>query len=150
MDWNKDKSIKLSLICVYVFAVILLVMDVMAPFWASWFSREYVFVKHSGVYMLFTVYLGSIAAWICLWLLRKLLMNIRKGNVFVQENVQNMRRISWCCGIAAAICLISSFLYYLPIIVIAISAAFMMLIVRIVKNAFQQAIEMKSELDLTI
>ena len=149
MDWNKDKSIKLSLICVYVFAALLLVLDVMAPFWASWVSREYVYVRHSGVYMLFAVYTGSAAAWICLWYLRKLLLNIQKGNVFVQENVQSMRRISWCCGAAAVISFLSS-MCYLPVIVITVSAAFMMLIVRIVKNAFQQAIDMKSELDLTI
>ena len=40
--------------------------------------------------------------------------------------------------------------YYLPFLLVAVTAAFMMLIVRVVKNVFQQAIEMKSELDLTI
>ena len=149
MDWNKDKSIKLSLICVYVFAAILLALDVSAPLFAPWFSSEYVYVERSGIYMLFTVYSGSVAAWLCLWYLRRLLMNVRDGRVFVDDNVQLMRRIGWCCGAAALICLVSA-LYYLPVIVIAIAAAFMMLIVRIVKNAFQQAIEMKSELDLTI
>lgn len=149
MEWNKDKSIKLSLVCVYVFALLLLALDVLAPFVSEWFTKEYVYVSHSGTLMLITVYTGSVAGWICLWYLRKLLLNIRGGSVFIEENVLSMRRISWCCGAAAIITLLSS-LYWLPVIIIAISAAFMMLIVRIVKNAFQQAIEMKSELDLTI
>ena len=38
----------------------------------------------------------------------------------------------------------------LVVLLVAVAAAFMMLIVRVVRNAFMQAIEMKSELDLTI
>ena len=145
MDWNKDKSIRLSLICVYVFAAILLALDVLTPIVASWFGG----MTRLGLAVVLTVYCGSAAAWPCLWLLRKLLLNVRGGNVFVPENVRYMRYISWCCGAAAFICLIGACLYF-PVIVIAVSAAFMMLIVRIVKNAFQQAIDMKSELELTI
>ena len=37
-----------------------------------------------------------------------------------------------------------------PFIAVAIAAGFMALLVRIVKNIFQQAIDMKAELDLTI
>ena len=47
------------------------------------------------------------------------------------------------------LCLVSC-LYYLPFIAVAIAAGFMALIVRIIKNIFQQAIDMKAELDLTI
>ena len=47
------------------------------------------------------------------------------------------------------VCLVSC-LYYLPFIAVAIAAGFMALIVRIIKNIFQQAIDMKAELDLTI
>ena len=38
----------------------------------------------------------------------------------------------------------------MPLFMLAAAAAFMALIVRIVKNVFQQAIAMKSELDLTV
>ena len=43
-----------------------------------------------------------------------------------------------------------SCLYYLPFIAVAIAAGFMALLVRIVKNIIQQAIDMKAERDLTI
>ena len=60
-----------------------------------------------------------------------------------------MRIVSWCCVWASVIGLLSA-AYYLPFAFIAVAAGFMALIVRIVKNAFQQAIEMKDELDLTV
>ena len=41
-------------------------------------------------------------------------------------------------------------LLYLPCLVCAMAAGFMALIVRIVKNAFQQALLMKDELDYTV
>ena len=65
------------------------------------------------------------------------------------RNVKLLRQVSWCCVGAGAVCLVSC-LYYLPFIAVAIAAGFMALLVRIVKNIFQQAIDMKAELDLTI
>lgn len=149
MEWTKDKSIRLSLIMVYMFAAILLALDIVAPLQVDWFTKEYTYVSNSGVFLLLTIYSGSVAAWICLWHLRALLQNLRRGKVFVKENVRSMRIISWCCAAAALICVLST-IYCIFIFFVAIPAAFMMLIVRIVKNAFQQAIEMKSELDLTV
>ena len=81
-----------------------------------------------------------------LWLLLK---NIKNGRVFIPDNVRYLRIVSWCCTAAAVLCLASA-AYYLPFIFVAIAAAFMSLIVRIVKNVFHEAIGMKSELDLTI
>ena len=51
------------------------------------------------------------------------------------------------CG--AIISLISTF-YYFPWIFIAVAAAFMGLIVRVVKNVVAQAVELKNESELTI
>ena len=73
--------------------------------------------------------------------------------MFVEENVKLLRAISWCCFGAAAATLVggaAAVKLFLPLLVLAAAAAFMGLIVRIVKNVFQQAITMKSELDLTI
>ena len=54
-----------------------------------------------------------------------------------------------CCAGAGLVCLGSTF-WYLPFAAVAVAACFMALIVRIVKNVFQQALAMKSELDLTV
>jgi hypothetical protein len=50
----------------------------------------------------------------------------------------------------AVICGVAAVWYCLPMLVIAGAAGFMGLIVRIVKNIFRQAIDMKNELDYTV
>ena len=49
----------------------------------------------------------------------------------------------------ALVCLAAG-LWYLPFFIGTMAAAFMALIVRIVKNAFEQALAMKDELDFTV
>ncbi len=150
MNWTSNKSLMLSRICVAVFAVLLLALDIGCYRVVRWFFVEIRGTSpiHAAGLMV-SVYCGSIFAWICLNQLWRLLGNLRGGAVFTRENVICMRCISWCCMCAAAICLVSA-VYYLPFVFVAIAAGFMGLIVRIVKNAFQQAIVMKDELDLTI
>jgi len=149
MDWSKDRSILLSQLCVGVFALCLLTLDVGAYWFAGWFVRVRLMHWQLGVFLMLSIYGGSVFAWICLYQLRRLLRSVGRGEVFTAANVRCMRIVSWCCAAAAAICLLSA-AYYLPFAFVAVAAGFMALIVRIVKNAFQQAIAMKDELELTI
>ena len=149
MEWTKDKSTGLSIICVYVFAALLLATDIAAPFLLEWSNRLIPSDPTHGTYALITLYSASVFAWICLYMLWKLLLNLSEGSVFTAENIKLLRGISWCCAAVAAIFLLSM-MYFIPYFVVAAAALFMMLIVRIVKNIFQQAADMKSDLDLTI
>ena len=150
MNWNKDRSTGLSLFCVAFFALMLLMLDIFGLRIIRWWVDLRQMGGHEVV-TLFTVSLAalSVFAWVCLWYLWKLLTNIRHGEVFIKQNVRSLRLVSWCCGAAALLCLASG-LYYPPFFFAFAACAFMMLIVRIVKNCFQQACEMKEELDLTI
>ena len=138
------------MICIWIFAVLLLAADVSAVWLSKWYAglRSYGTLQ-SGKLLAVSIYFLSIPAWICLWNLRKLLLNIMGEKTFVDDNVRYLRIVSWCCAAAAVICLLSG-IFYIPFLIFAIAAAFMMLIVRIVKNVFRQAVDMKSELDLTI
>ena len=78
-----------------------------------------------------------------------ILRRIEAGAVFVPANVTALRRISWCCAGAAVVCLAAAYIY-LPFAFLGVAAAFMALIVRVLKNAFAQAVHMKDELDYTI
>lgn len=149
MNWNKDKSITLSFVCLAVFSAVLLAMDIFCiPVCRSYLSFR---KMNMGlcVTLALSVYICSVFAWITIVYLWKLLSNIGKGEVFIQDNVRNMRIVSWCCAGVAAVCLVLAFTY-IPYVFVAVAAAFMTLIVRIVKNTFEQAIAMKAELDLTI
>lgn len=149
MKLTKDMSIRLSLICVCIFSVILLAADIFAYRWISWYVAWRSMRPETVVRLMITLYSASVFGWVCLWALWKLLRNIKEEIVFAPDNVRLLRIISWCCAFAALIFLVSG-AYYPPCVLVAAAAAFMMLIVRVVKNVFQQAIEMKSELDLTI
>ena len=148
MKWTNDKSIKLSIILVFAFGIILLLLDIIAVE----LVRELTISR--GMERFFTLFLvsiysGSIFGWICLYDLYRLLKNIKKEEIFTLDNISLLRAISWCCGAACLLSLLSC-LYYFPFFFIAICSGFMMLIVRIVKNIFQQAYQMKNDLDLTI
>ena len=149
MNWTKDKSITLSFICVAVFAVLLLALDFFCYPLTGCFLRLRSMHWQQGYGMMVTVYVCSVFVWIILFGLWRLLKNLRRGEVFIEKNVRIMRTVSWCCVGVATMCLIST-VWYLPFVFVAIASGFMALIVRIVKNVFQQAIAMKDELDLTI
>lgn len=149
MNWTKDKSIVLSQVCIALFAALLLALDV-GCYWAvHWFINLRHMPWQSGAAFMVTIYLCSVFAWLLLFRLWKLLGNMKGGRVFVEDNVKHLRSVSWCCVWAAVICFVSC-IYYLPFLFVSIAAAFMALIVRIVKNVFQQANAMKSELDFTV
>lgn len=149
MNWNKDKSIVLSQVCVAVFAALLLAVDIGCYWDVKLFAELRNMSWQTGVGIMITVYLCSVFAWLLLWHMWGLLGNLKQALVFTAENVRHLRVVSWCCVGAALICLVSS-LWYLPFVFVTVAAGFMALIVRIVKNVFQQALAMKSELDLTI
>jgi len=150
MNWTRDRSLLLSLVCVGFFAAVMLALDV-----GIWWIAQRFFVMGRGdprQYALFTVisvYLCSVPAWLTLASLWRLLRNLRRGAVFTEGNVRLLRTVSWCCAIAALLTALNA-LYYIPYLFVAVAEAFMALIVRIVKNAFQEAAAMRSELDLTI
>lgn len=149
MNWNKDKSIVLSRFCVVLFALCLLALDIGAYWLAQWFTWNRFHVWQYGFLLMASIYIGSVFGWPCLYQLWRLLGNIRRGALFVPENVRCMRIVSWCCVWAALVAALSA-AYYLPFLFFAVAAGFLALIVRIVKNAFEQAIAMKDELDWTV
>ena len=150
MNWNKSKSIILSMVFVGLFALILLAADVFS--WALCGVAADTFFTLAGdrMKLLVTLWACSLFGWICLYSLLRLLINIWRGDIFSAKNVTYMRLTSWCCFAVAVICLISALIYCLPLLIVAGAAGFMGLIVRIVKNIFQQALDMKNELDYTV
>ena len=162
MNWTKDKSVTLSQICVVLFAVLLLALDILAyPVLKSCCNTETAVGFPGGVlftatmhwqaalWLLVGIGVGSVFAWGILLHLWRLLRHIRQGEIFDELTVRHLRAVSWGCVGVAVVCLLTGLVFPL-LLVIAVAAGFMALIVRIVKNAFRQAVDMKNELDLTI
>ena len=84
-----------------------------------------------------------------LWELWQLLCDIGLEEIFTGDNVRRLRIISWMCFLAALICLLSM-LYYVFWGILAACLFFMGLLIRVIKNTFQEAKELKEEADFTI
>ncbi|WP_394964579.1 DUF2975 domain-containing protein [Candidatus Allofournierella excrementigallinarum] len=151
--WSEKNSLSLSRLAVLLFTGAVAVCDVSGWWLVNWFIRtsRYAGINDTAhlVWGLVTLYVASAAAYVLLYNLYRLLANIEAEQVFVAANVRCLRAASWCCMAVAALCLAGA-AFYLPMVMVAAAAAFMGLIVRIIKNVFQRAIGMKAELDLTI
>ena len=154
--WNRKHSVKLSIIVCFVFAFIL----TLGLFFGPWFMKMW-FCKYRGfdeigfalhkLLIIFNLcfYPCSVFAYITLYSLIRLLFNIKNDEIFILHNVKYLRRISWCCFGVSIITLIGG-AFYIPFIFIAVAAAFVGLMLRIVKNVMQNAVELDEENKLTI
>ena len=145
--WDDRKSLVLSKCSVVFFMVLLAGCAVYAPSgFRVWFARTQ---EGAKAYFLATVYLGCIPAAALLALLYTLLHRIGGGQLFVTKNTDCLRHISWCCFAGAAVSLASS-LYWIPWLAVGIAAAFMGLIVRVIKNLVAKAVSLQDDADFTI
>lgn len=146
--WNKDKSIILSQILVKICYVFVIVCAIAAP----WLVELY--EKNAGTQGLYTPLLATLLccvppAVIALVCLDVLLWNIQHGKAFVELNVKLLRSLSFCCFSVAAIFIYFSILRPFAFVIV-FAAGFFGMILRVVKNCFQQAVAMREENDFTI
>ena len=152
-QWDDTKSITLTR---YVAALALAasaIMTVCGPWLVRWLADTHTLAHSGPVVEAALLVMGYLCAALALWMLWNLyrfLQRLERGEVFVPQTVQALRRISWCCTWAAVLCLPAGLWVYLPFVFLAVAAGFMALIVRVLKNAFAQAVRMKDELDYTI
>jgi len=147
--WNPDKSVILSSICTKT-AIALVILAAIAmpkliPTYVEYTGKN-TEIMHS---LLLTVYACAVPGLLSLVCLHRLLANIRREEVFAEKNVSLLRMLSWCSFIVSVILFISGF-YYILFVIIAVCAAFLGLILRVIKNVFEQAIIIKRENDFTI
>lgn len=147
MEWTNNRSIHLSRWLLYFFAAVVLAMDAGGLWLCRWMVQ---LAGHGSVAALMVCLYGcSIPAYILIWDMLRLLRNLQQEQVFTAENTGLMRAVSYCCFAAGLVCLAGSF-WFPMLLAITAAAGFVGLIVRIVKNVFQQAIGMKDELDYTV
>ena len=151
--WDDRKSIQLTRIVTAAVFAACIVIAFLGPGIVDWLiARGRVAFQGPAVRWVM-LGLGYPLAALALWMLYNLyrfLTRLQQGQVFVPATVQALRRIAWCCAIAAAICVPSGAVIYFPFACMGIAAGFMALIVHVIKNAFEQAVKMKDELDYTV
>ncbi|MBQ8077395.1 MAG: DUF2975 domain-containing protein, partial [Eubacterium sp.] len=116
----------------------------------------FVMIAEHGRYLIFPFYAVVPAGYAALICLDKLLSNIKKDIVFDSRNVKILNSISLCCIYAALVGIISYAVIALcyksieTVILLAFGEAFMALVVRVVRDVMQKAIEIKQDNDLVV
>ena len=147
--WNPAKSVILSSICTKIAIVLVIAAAIAMPKLVS------TYVEYTGKNteivqsLLLTIYACAIPGLLSLLCLDRLLANIRRGDVFSEKNIKLLRALSWCSFTVSVILFISGF-YYILFVIVAVCAAFLGLILRVIKNVFEQALVIKEENDFTI
>lgn len=150
--WSKNKSIILSQVIIKVMDLGIVIACIIAPKLVELYdTRVMLEAGLPSVYapLLITLYCCVPPALTALISLDLLLFNIQHGDTFVKRNVGLLRIISWCCFLGSAIFVYFSILrpFALTIVVVA---AFLGIILRVVKNCFEEAIALREENDFTI
>ncbi len=153
--WNRKNSVILSIVICFIIAAVITVGLFLGP-WAveTWFTTYRGWNGSFQIYdavtlFKFAFYPSAVFAYITLYSLIRLLFNIKDEQIFIDANVKYLRRISWGCIAVSFITLICGF-FYIPYFFITVAAGFVGLMLRIVKNAFQSAVALREENDLTI
>ena len=140
-------SAKLTRVLTILFCVLLLALMLLFPRLLSfYFAYLDVALRHK---VMLAFYLCCPAAWAALVSILLLMTNIIHDRVFTSKTVFFMRLLSWCCAWVAAVCLGFGF-FWAPLLVFALGAAFMTLILRVLKSVLARAVAIKEENELTI
>ncbi|MCI9641191.1 MAG: DUF2975 domain-containing protein [Eubacterium sp.] len=167
--WSKEKSVKLTHVMVRIFYLILTVVaaaSIIIPITVSDYGPL--------AFYIVPFYISVPVGYIALVCLDKLLINIKKGIVFDNKNVQLLRIFSWLCFFVSmvtflfvAVVILRMYLdtvgainvtfitiadWYYSIFAFCVSVAelFVGVVVRVVKNIFEATIKIKEENELTI
>ena len=154
--WNRKRSVTLSLAVCYVHGGILTLGVFLGP-WAvkMWLCLYRGFTEESGVLLyqqkLFAgcFYPSAVFAYVTLYSLIRLLLNIKNDAIFISPNVRYLRRISWCC-FAVALLTLAAGVFYIPYSFLSVAAGFVGLMLRVVKDVMENAVQLKEENELTI
>ena len=94
-------------------------------------------------------YVALVPAFVADVSLYLLLNNAKTEKIFTDSSVKYLRIISWCCFAECVVFFALGFYYYTAFL-ISFAAFFMGIILRVVKNVIEAAVEIKSENDYTI
>lgn len=145
--YTSEKSTKLTLGVTYLAAAILaFLMIFAAPVARHILGDGEKTAFHAAVT---AFYICCPAGWLALYSIRKILKNVLSDTVFTTETVRLLRQLSWHCAFVAAVSFITIFFCRI-FFTFTIGAAFMTLILRVLKNVMAKAVEIKEENELTI
>ena len=148
---SKTASVTISLILTGVFFAVLIICLFIMPGFVRLILPVSPRTIMTGDSALITAvgYCVLALAMLADYLLFRLLLLVRAGEVFSSRSVSLIRGVSWC---AIAISLLFLFVarYFLIALALAFTAVLLGLCLRVVKNVVEEATAIKAENDLTV
>lgn len=143
----------LSRILVITCAVLLIALDFCIPYLSERFdsfTQSFSLIGGSVyLHMNITLYICDALGLCAIAALHILLRNISHEKVFVDSNTLCLRIISWACMLAGAALFLLGLRrasFWLP----SFFCVMLGVVMRVLKNVFQEAVEIKTENDLTV
>lgn len=143
------KSARLTLCLTFLILIAVIAAAVTLPWLTDWYICKTGRSKELRSVIMTVCYICLPAALAALYSLIRLLKNILDGEIFIHGNVLHLRLLSWYCAAVALITLAAGY-FYLPFYLVGLAAVFFTLILRVIKNVFAAAIEIKTENELTV
>jgi hypothetical protein len=130
-------------------AVLMGVLLFALPSLLDWYAKYRILGDQGRWALIISFYCCAVFVFVALWVMDGLLRSIRRGEVFVRQNVRRIRQIRLCCGIVSLICLPAT-LFYPPLIFLAVIMGFLCLVVSVVASVMDAAVTIREENDLTV
>lgn len=146
---SHTKSARLTLCLTFLILIAVIAAAVTLPWLTDWYICKTGRSKELRSVIMTVCYICLPAALAALYSLIRLLKNILDGEIFIHGNVLHLRLLSWYCAAVALITLAAGY-FYLPFYLVGLAAVFFTLILRVIKNVFAAAIEIKTENELTV
>ena len=146
---KSQKSIQLTKIYIIILAMGFVALLFLAPVASFWYCDMIEKGDFAAKVLMAVFYVCSPAAAVVIVSGIKMLDNMKNGNFFTQTNTKHLGRMSLSCIYVAPVCIVGCFWFY-GFMPIAVSAIFMFLILRIIKNVFEYGCEIKEENDLMV
>ncbi len=154
--WSRKRSVTLSIVVCFILAAVLVFFAIFGPMIFKAYMTGYRGFSPDGEAMTrlsrtfaFCFYPCAAFSGVIIYSLLKLLFNIKADKIFISTNVTCLRVVSWCCIVIAVITLIGAF-SYMPFGFVALAGGFVSMMLRVLKNVMQSAVELREENDLTI
>ena len=151
---KKNTSAYISLVLAVLALVVLIAIWATLPYIVDYFYSLFKGRVDGKTQLLAALYAASLPVALADILLIRLLLLVRAGRTFSPEAVGSLRGISWCCLFEGAYLIFVGIFMFDPAAVsfcmLAFAAVFLGIVLRVVKNVFEEATAIKTENDYTI
>ncbi len=146
---KEKRSIAITSVLIKIAIVLCAAALFLMPYAAKMYEQISFQRDNVTIPLLITFYVCAAFGFVILFVLNKLIKNIGSEKVFIDENVKLLKILSYCCFAIAVVTLIFA-RFRILVFVITFAAAFIGLILRVIKNCFTEAIRLREENDFTI